>query len=88
MRDNAIKRAEYYMFPTDTRGGVATSKTLSIDGWYLNNVMSSLWPFTGADLSGISSWLETTELTNADVICELAPETAPYTYDDLDASDE
>lgn len=78
MQKNAAKRSSYYGFPAEKAIGIGPYSSMSYIGQNLLDVVSSTWGFTASDL-GLSS--ATDLLTNADVLCQLSPSTAPYTYD-------
>ena len=70
-----------YIFRNTVDGGA------DFDGAHLNDVVSSTWGFTRQDL-GLSSLdgkltntIRDDQVTHADILCWLGPETAPYTYD-------
>ena len=69
-----------YIFQTTEAGGA------NFEGAHLNDVVSSAWGFTPQDLGLTSMDSNATrtapsQLTHADILCWLNPETAPYTYD-------
>ena len=49
-------------------------------GTSLDDVVNAMWPFESGLVDGRSGGAN---LTHADVLCRLGPETAPYDYDDL-----
>merc|ERR1712232_1086294 len=51
-------------------------------GMHLNDVIAEVWPFRAADV-GIGYKEPGTVLTNADMVCFMSPEHAPYTYDNF-----
>eukprot|EP00416_Gambierdiscus_australes_P017874 CAMPEP_0171064830 /NCGR_PEP_ID=MMETSP0766_2-20121228/6512_1 /TAXON_ID=439317 /ORGANISM="Gambierdiscus australes, Strain CAWD 149" /LENGTH=806 /DNA_ID=CAMNT_0011520897 /DNA_START=45 /DNA_END=2465 /DNA_ORIENTATION=- len=59
--------------------GPPPGRRLSFVGAHLNDVVSSTWGFTKADL-GFEGDLSG-QLTHADLLCWMGPETAAYTYD-------
>eukprot|EP00286_Rhodomonas_abbreviata_P027349 CAMPEP_0181311386 /NCGR_PEP_ID=MMETSP1101-20121128/13106_1 /TAXON_ID=46948 /ORGANISM="Rhodomonas abbreviata, Strain Caron Lab Isolate" /LENGTH=474 /DNA_ID=CAMNT_0023418107 /DNA_START=127 /DNA_END=1551 /DNA_ORIENTATION=- len=66
-------------------GGVAEEMPATLPGPYvgsnLNDVTSSSWGFTAEDLGFDAGLAGTGQLTHADLLCWLGPETAPYTFD-------
>mmetsp|Transcript_26847 Transcript_26847/g.49361 ORF Transcript_26847/g.49361 Transcript_26847/m.49361 type:complete len:333 (-) Transcript_26847:220-1218(-) len=77
----------YYDFPL-VDGGVSTpggaggmGPSRRLDGYNLNDVVSSSWGFTSDDLGLTGAGTPTSQLTHAELICWMAPATAAYTYD-------
>lgn len=87
MQNNADMADVYYGFPlygdyiNGTEGFVAFPNGTEL-GLGLNEVMSSSWGFTDADVGIIAHPDNPDQLwTHADAVCWLQPNRAPYTYD-------
>ena len=86
MENNADKADMYYGFPLygdsiTPQGLVAFPDGMEL-GVGLNEVMSSTWGFTDADVGINAHPNNPSQLwTHADVVCWLQPDTAPYTFD-------
>eukprot|EP00961_Rhodomonas_salina_P248581 3359486-Rhodomonas_salina.2 len=62
-------------------GGGGPPARRSFVGAHLNDVAASAWGFTREDLGFDEELAPAGQLTHADLICWMAPETAAYTYD-------
>jgi len=86
MQNNADKADFYYGFPLygdsiSPQGLIAFPNGTEL-GVGLNEVMSSSWGFTDADVGIMAHPGNPNQLwTHADVVCWLQPHTAPYTFD-------
>mmetsp|Transcript_33192 Transcript_33192/g.80043 ORF Transcript_33192/g.80043 Transcript_33192/m.80043 type:complete len:630 (-) Transcript_33192:268-2157(-) len=78
MHVNSDKRATAYGYPTEAATGIGAYSGMTYYGQHLMDTMSDAWGFSAQDLGfSDSSDLQ----TNADVLCQLSPTTAVYTYD-------